>query len=141
MYKFNKAQTEWLEALESGEYDQTKSVLCEVDADKGPSYCCLGVASELYPYGKWVDDPDSEVGEKLFCLRGKDFDAWPPQSVWKRLKLRSESGELTHPITYADLFGVSVTASSLGALNDAGFSFSTIASICRTFPELVFTNA
>ena len=141
MYKFNKAQTEWLEALESGEYNQTKSVLCEVDADKYPSYCCLGVASELYPHGKWIEDPYAD-GEKMFKLQGSgEFDSWPPQSVWKRLKLRSESGELTHPITYADLFGVSVTASSLGALNDAGFSFSTIASICRAFPELVFTNA
>jgi hypothetical protein len=37
----------WADALESGEYDQTKRVLCRVDKDGNRSYCCLGVLCEL----------------------------------------------------------------------------------------------
>lgn len=39
-----KRVLEWIEALESGEWDQTTSKLCAGD---GGSFCCLGVACEL----------------------------------------------------------------------------------------------
>ena len=46
--KLTEAQEQWLDALESGNYKQARQRL-----RVGDSYCCLGVASDLYPEGKW----------------------------------------------------------------------------------------
>ena len=38
----------WVDALRSGEYTQTKKMLCRVTQENAPSFCCLGVACDLY---------------------------------------------------------------------------------------------
>ncbi len=38
----------WVEALESGKYEQCRGSLRHCPPDSQPSYCCLGVASDLY---------------------------------------------------------------------------------------------
>lgn len=35
-------------ALRSGKYQQGKNALCEVNSDGNTTYCCLGVACEVY---------------------------------------------------------------------------------------------
>jgi hypothetical protein len=52
-----KLREEWLKALESGKYRQTKAVLVH-DRDGHKSYCCLGVACKVY---KDVVDPDFKM--------------------------------------------------------------------------------
>lgn len=43
-----KIRDEWVTALRSGEYAQTKGLLCALDnSDKPVGYCCLGVLSDL----------------------------------------------------------------------------------------------
>lgn len=37
----------WVEALRSGEYEQTQEQLCDSTDDGGYSYCCLGVLCEV----------------------------------------------------------------------------------------------
>lgn len=50
----------WLEALRSGQYDQTKMRLVRVEDDGKRSYCCLGVLCELS--GLEVDVSKDERG-------------------------------------------------------------------------------
>ena len=37
----------WLDALRSGEYQQGKGHLANIDEERSESYCCLGVACEV----------------------------------------------------------------------------------------------
>jgi hypothetical protein len=41
----------WIEALESGEYEQ-----CRMTLRKGNQYCCLGVMCDLYDPNGWLND-------------------------------------------------------------------------------------
>jgi hypothetical protein len=52
----------WVEALESGKYQQCKNDLCKVDELGSRSYCCLGVAYEVL-HGKdaWTKDDPNDV--------------------------------------------------------------------------------
>lgn len=44
-----EARAKWIEALRSGEYQQTPQRLCSLGEDGEPlGYCCLGVACEVY---------------------------------------------------------------------------------------------
>lgn len=43
-----EARKLWTDALRSGEYEQGKFSLCKVSPIRGESYCCLGVACEVY---------------------------------------------------------------------------------------------
>ena len=55
---------EWLEALRGGEYKQAKGALLDINDAGERSFCCLGVACDIYaknhkPEGmaiEWVDD-------------------------------------------------------------------------------------
>lgn len=38
----------WINALTSGEYKQTRDILCRINSDGSKSYCCLGVLTDLY---------------------------------------------------------------------------------------------
>lgn len=42
-----EVKTQWIEALESGEYKQCKGYLTVVASDGSESHCCLGVLTEL----------------------------------------------------------------------------------------------
>ena len=42
-----KVKAKWLEALRSGEYDQTQSMLLD-RTPEGDKFCCLGVLCNLY---------------------------------------------------------------------------------------------
>jgi hypothetical protein len=80
IFKFNEAQTKWLEALESGEYKQCKKAL-----KKGDSYCCLGVGGvtlgldELLEIGSSSFYVDIKDGLNLIGEMGqpKDIDLLP----------------------------------------------------------------
>jgi hypothetical protein len=55
----------WVDALRSGEYGQTTGKLRRDD-----SFCCLGVACDLSPLGKW--ESLSSVGNLLYVLHKTD---------------------------------------------------------------------
>lgn len=98
---------EWVDALRSGEYRQTRSVLRDA-----AGYCCLGVACDLattHGYGKWHGN--------YFGSYGSDLHA------------------ATLPIDFARYLGITSIGdrpeypAPLGDLNDQGISFVEIADI------------
>lgn len=57
---------QWIEALESGQYQKTKFALKKTQGNSTPSYCCLGVACELAGVDllpEWQDEDD--CGEEI----------------------------------------------------------------------------
>ena len=54
----------WVEALRSGDYKQAEGAL-----SRGDSYCCLGVACDIYrksaKRGKWITDEDGDIVFKI----------------------------------------------------------------------------
>jgi len=52
------AAKRWVEALRSGEYEQTCDALAAVDPGRGPCFCCLGVLADLEADGAWDDTSD-----------------------------------------------------------------------------------
>lgn len=111
--KLNEFQTKWLEALESGEYDQCKNQL--YDKDRG--YCCLGIAEKLR-------DPD------MHLLKHSSEIGTPSNQTTSELNLFSPIGLLKDP-----------NYNSLTDLNDDhDFSFNEIAEYIREAPWKVFQN-
>lgn len=102
---FNK---QWIEALRSGEYKQTKNVLFD-----GKGYCCLGVAckiagrKEVIKTDMWDDTLYSFTNE-IETL---------PKSIQKKLGFNTDVGY------YGD------DNNSLAGDNDNGKKFKTIANI------------
>ncbi|MCH7541603.1 hypothetical protein IH981_02400 [Patescibacteria group bacterium] len=97
----------WVEALRSGDYAQTTSVLHNIHG-----YCCLGVACELYIKDGHDLGVDIDV-EGTYRYNGSKN--YLPIVVQEWLKLRRASGEMSDE--------------SLADHNDAGVSFSNIADI------------
>lgn len=127
-YKFNKDQQKWLKALESGEYAQTKALLCN-----GDGFCCLGVACDVL--GAKFEEPG--VGATAFRF-GREREATVlPETIRKRLKLRTVSGGLRGRFR----IGQAKCAEELTEANDNGAKFSSIAKFIRANPEAVFTDA
>lgn len=121
-------QTEWLAALESGEFEQATGCLCKSVGDH-LCYCCLGVAcviadrhgAELRRHPVGAHRVDLDVGGDS---RGSSL----PVDVKNLFKFRSSNG------TSSD----GKLASSLDRLNDAGHTFKEIASLVRKNPERYF---
>lgn len=95
MVKVNKAidinaVRAWVEALESGNYSQTKETLV---SRKGDSFCCLGVQCKLEGFKTTsYRDFDGSVQQRLFTIGGSEYDNYPPESVLNKYGL-SEGGK------------------------------------------------
>lgn len=111
-----EARKLWVEALRSGEYEQTDGALRYED-----KFCCLGVACDLYrKHGggpEW--GPNDVYDAKVDYL---------PKSVMDWLGVSHDSG----------VFGEGDDMDSLGDLNDAGTGFEVIAEIIESEPEGLF---
>jgi hypothetical protein len=104
---------EWVKALRSGKYKQTKGVLYEADRN---AFCCLGVACDIsgLPPEEW---------------HGSDYTVLP-QEVKQSLNLSSN---------YGRFFDGDYT--SLVKCNDAlGYSFDQIADIIESEPKGLFND-
>ena len=67
--------TKWLEALRSGEYEQTNGTLCSIDSEDGTkSYCCLGVAGV-------ISDVDTDNLENRLVLSDLHKDSVPAEII------------------------------------------------------------
>lgn len=115
-------QTKWLEELENGSRQQVTGHL-----RKGDSYCCLGVAAELF---KTVDvevrfyEGITEKG--FYSYNGGTTNA--PEYVQKALKLFDDIGSPT-------------VGSPLTELNDSGTTFKQIAALVRLHPHHYFKES
>lgn len=126
---------EWLEALESGRYAQTRGMLCELDEDANTvGYCCLGVACE-------ISGTDREINEISFIsLRGdskgrkaKEYNHFstvlpPSVSQWLGLNSDADLPTLNGIVEFRDK-----AYTELAALNDDGAPFKLIAEAIKEY--------
>lgn len=114
MDAFLERRARWTEALRSGEFKQ-----CKTRLNRNQSYCCLGVACELFKdeIGIYCDD-DGYDSEKYYM----------PTSVMKYLNMTTQNGE----------FLSDDEDRSLSRLNDAGATFCQIADVIDSNPLGLF---
>lgn len=117
-------QRKWLKALESGKFKQDKAVLKTASG----SYCCLGVACEVFktPTVKVTFDEEADCAG-AWKFNG-EYEVAPP-FVRRALGLRSEEGD---PKDGGD---------PLTDINDSGKPFKKIAAIIRANPSNYFRSA
>ena len=124
----------WVAALRSGDYTQTKQMLHRVTQDKA-SFCCLGVACELYRDsvgGEWVavGNPEWNEQAKFMDDEGGLSDSDLTLAVMDWLGLVNSEG------TFYDAEGVRFT---LVGLNDqANRTFAQIADVIESKPKGLF---
>lgn len=125
MYKFNAKQLAWLEALESGEYEQTTGTLfSNSTAHPDGAYCCLGVGASI-------------CGAPLASLR-KRGSLLGLSNAMNTLLLYDEYGTLKEDYYFERV----VSVRSLAEMNDEyRMSFKEIAAYIRANPENVFKAA
>ena len=117
----NENARAWVTALRSGEYKQGKGALHPTKN----TYCCLGVACELYRQangGKWQNDGDGltfQNDAKVLPLRVR---------IW--LGLNFPAGAYPQGGVYA----------SLAAQNDSGATFSELADVIESEPAGLFAD-
>lgn len=93
----------WVEALESGNYSQTRETLVST---KGDSFCCLGVQCKLE--GFKTEGYRHNAGEKaqyrVFVVGYNQYDNYPPEATLNKygLSRAGREGFLTAS-TYAEL--------------------------------------
>lgn len=140
----NKERIEkWIDALRSGDYQQTKEVLHD---SKG--YCCLGVACEIYRQeterGDWKEDQNAgdshdalrfvipDEDESTLIARGNSYTIIPEVRDW--FGLPEANPDLLFPREDRIEGDSEFYEESAASANDEGMSFSDIAdAIERTF--------
>jgi len=123
----NENAKKWVKALRSGKYKQGKNSL-RVDG----TYCCLGVACDLYAketgLGKWEFYEDVCLG---FLIGSNLEETTLPHEVKKWLGLRDCCG----------LFIKDGKTDYLTELNDArDYTFKEIADLVESEPEWLFVE-
>lgn len=119
-----------IKALRSGEYRQTQGRLGRIHGDGSTSYCCLGVACEVYAktHKNFQIEPLRYDSYDIFKTYGPKKDRYGlPDEVKKWLGFKDSSGG----------FGKD---GSLIDLNDSGKTFAEIADVIESEPEGLFKN-
>ena len=132
----------WIEALRSGQYDQTAGALKASYAsdllshpDQDVKYCCLGVACEISGLGEWYNDHTP-----VYQIRGEyttDNCTTLPALVQAWLGLDNNNGSHVRGGQEQNPSGPNNFRSpiSLATLNDSGHTFDEIADIIESEPE------
>lgn len=127
-----RARELWVEALLSGKYEQCEGNLClrRINSNKH-SFCCLGVACELYiehhPNDKGfkkLEPPDNHITVLQYSddKYNEIVSQTLPTIVCKWLGLDKPSAPLKNPVdNYRNLI----------ALNDSGATFQEIAQVIK----------
>lgn len=131
-------QTAWVEALESGRFEQGILAL-----QRGGQYCCLGVACRVVKEHR----PGIFLKKTVWgTISGSDLSAQP--EVQRELALRDHSGyaERSWKAVYKFVQELSPEPQareylSLATFNDSGMSHSDIAKVIRKFPEAFFKES
>jgi len=112
-------QLAWVEALESGKYDQaTHGLGCS------QGFCCLGVACEINN----LERREDSSGDYRYFHGDMSNGAYLPGHFHEELGLRNNTGSNVNKIFR-----------SLAQMNDEGRSFADIAKTLREKPEQYFT--
>lgn len=131
-----KLRSEWLKALESGRFKQTKGRLMGGASGGGVGYCCLGVACKVF---------EEVTGEKIKKLDNGfilSFDQTleDAPSVIEAFGFKGDEGEFNSDIEVGD-----ADYASLASMNDGGpgrpkLTFKQIAEAVRKNPKKVFVS-
>ena len=122
----NENAKKWVKLLRSGKYRQTIGKLCDLHGVE-PSYCCLGVACELYQ--QEVGRLSIEIEEGIRCYNGEIDEL--PSCVSNWLGLKNSAG-----IMGAKNLG----AKNLIFINDNGATFDEIADLIESEPKGLFVS-
>jgi hypothetical protein len=137
----------WIEALESGKYQQGTGQL-----RNGDCFCCLGVACDLSDAGQWkhVGYVGSDSQTNHYLAAGKYHDSLPPCAVVKLVGLNTDQGDFEPESLPSDLAkelaavckiqGVNEIPGCLTELNDDGVPFPLIAKVIRARPKGLFRD-
>lgn len=122
--------TRWIEALESGEYQQGQGYLRSNDG-----FCCLGVVCDLVDPKRWTDDGHKDADlEGIQNWEGEDQIL--PTDVAAKVGLSQYGG-----IGDGSNWGYDELArENLTDLNDDGASFTDIAGLLREHYGLTKTE-
>jgi len=115
----------WIEALRSGEYRQTKEVLCDGDGN----YCCLGVLCNMYERETGKVLPSNNSG--VYNVYEDTLEELPEVMEWVGLK--EVTGGFKRKDDLPDI--------CLAGLNDeCDWNFHQIADLIESEPEGLFTS-
>ncbi len=122
-------QRQWRDALKSKDYVHGTGYLCFNRPSGELSHCCLGVLCEI------LEVPKKISSSSVIKFDGCDQTA--PDTVWQRIKLRSEMGEIRGGLAIGN--GLFL---SLAEVNDhaSTTSYVPIIKIIDETPELIFTE-
>lgn len=123
----NKHAKLWIEKLRSGEFEQGQRRLRNTD----DSYCCLGVACELY-FTEHPDTAEWRVGSEdvIFIVKGAPTaSAALPQPVVEWLGMTNSWGSFTNE---------DGNTMDLTVMNDSGATFTDIADVIESEPKGLF---
>ena len=112
----------WLDALRSGEYEQTSGALKKVDDEGNYSYCCLGVLCDLVAPDKWVSrENNDETIEFGFTFDSEYFEYGVlPRFIYEEVGLSNNN-----PVIQDAKF----VRKNIATLNDAGLTFTELADL------------
>lgn len=131
-FELGPNQLRWIEALESGEYEQG----CEGHLCKNAAYCCLGVACDLF--GAVIGEITKD---DVPVVTFDDDWQFAPSRITTALALKSSRGNSALPIRPTDGNAEWRTFDDLVDANDEGVTFAEIAAFCRANPDAVFTES
>ena len=129
----NFIRNRWLPALRSGGYRQGKRTLRSVD----DTFCCLGVACDIYSPDLWNRRDDNEFHE--YVVDDNSSDAYLPYKVAEYIGISCEGSIKVHDRNHPDLPEPLKHMQTLVSINDAGFSFVDIANViefCLDHPDI-----
>lgn len=119
----NDNAKKWIETLESDKYKQTQRALC-----RGDSYCCLGVACEIFIESGNSLAKVKPLGDNSLASYDDNLGVCP-EAVKSWLGLVDKYGTSTKK------------GASLVCLNDNGRTFKEIAKILREKEDEYFVNS
>jgi hypothetical protein len=128
----NPNAQKWVNALESGEYKQTRNSLTN---EKNTRFCCLGVACDLYR---------KEFGGN-WDTKGEDFTFMGhsellPSVVKGWLGLETRSGSFPYPTGTGKRVSLSELNDSGWSRKRRGWNFRAIARLIKKEPKGLFEN-
>ncbi len=109
----------WIEALESGKYGQCQNLLKSENR-----FCCLGVLCDISGLGEWKTASTHYL--RKYVIGNIGATAWLPEAVQQWAGMKSNDGLYW----YIDSDGHQ-QRNKLAILNDAGYSFASIAGIIK----------
>jgi hypothetical protein len=130
----NDNAKKWVAALRSGKYQQTTKVLKRKNKF-GESYCCLGVACELYQ--EEVGDLYIEASYESEIVKFDEVYQKLPCKVKEWLGLTGAEGQFSDPAETDNPY-IGIKYRALSGLNDGGESFHAIADVIESEPEGLF---